>query len=668
MKKPILLTLFLVVVATMWANMASAQSGTANGMEYVDLGLPSGTKWATCNLGATRPEDYGDYYAWGEIIPNKTEYTSETYKWYTNGKATKYNKSDGKTTLDPEDDAATAKIGADWHIPSMTEMQELVDNCTWRFVNSKGVLGYEVEGPNGNFIFLPSAGNYYETELVHTGDRGHYWTSSVSPSHIEYAYSLNFTTYSQSTGDPDRSYGFTIRPVYNKVTTYDLRIAGKQVTSDNCADLSVISGVSGTVNYDPDTKTLTLNNAEITGVLNGVFGIENKAINGLTIKLIGNNRIDCNDAAMLINANTTITGSGTLSVVSNYMNAISFYRESLTIENCDVNLKGAVGIGGGGVENQSLTIRNSNVTVESTNGCIDIINSLTLDGCYIKEPADAYFSTERHGVVYANGSVVIQKLVISKETPVTTYDLRIAGLKVTSANCADLSVIDGVSGTVNYDPDTKTLTLNNAEITGVLNEEYGIENEAINGLTIKLIGNNRIDCNDVAMIFNGNTAITGSGTLSVVSNYMDAIDFNKIQLFFDGCDMNITGAKKGIAGGSNWKMQSLIVRASNLAIWSTDGCVTGIKSLTLNDCAITQPTGAYFQETSHRVVDADGKILTQKLFISKNGSTGITSPEADAVSASKLGVYNLQGVCLGISIDNLPKGIYIVDGKKVVKK
>ena len=178
--------------------------------EYVDLGLPSGTKWATKNLGATKPSDYGDYYAWGETTP-KGEYTWDTYKWGPKDALTKYNDTDRKEILDPEDDAATATLGASWRMPNEDEILELERKCTWTWTTLSGVKGYRVKGPNGKSIFLPAAGTFDGSAPRHVGETLYYPSNSTVFGYactIIMGYSANkYTTTSY------RCDGLTIRPV-----------------------------------------------------------------------------------------------------------------------------------------------------------------------------------------------------------------------------------------------------------------------------------------------------------------------------------------------------------------------------------------------------------------------------------------------------------------------
>ncbi len=206
----------------------STPDGVVDGHEYVDLGLPSGTLWATMNVGATSTTDSGDYFAWGETAP-KENYDWSTYKWY-NGAGTssantftKYNTKssygtvDNKTVLEAADDAATANWGTGWRMPSFEEVQELLSSsyCTWTWRTLNGVNGQLVVGPNGNSIFLPAAGYRYYTSLYGAGSYGYYWSSSLSSNIPSSAYYLIFGPgiHDPGWGGHDRCWGQSVRPV-----------------------------------------------------------------------------------------------------------------------------------------------------------------------------------------------------------------------------------------------------------------------------------------------------------------------------------------------------------------------------------------------------------------------------------------------------------------------
>ena len=175
---------------------------TQNGYTWVELGLPSGLRWAAYNIGAKKPEEYGNYYAWGEIA-TKTTYDWSTYK-YADGSydaLTKYcdNSSYGNngftdelTTLETADDAATQNWGGNWRMPTIDEWRELIDNCTWTWTTKNSVNGYEVKATNGNSIFLPAAGYRNDDERSSAGSYGYYWSSSLSTNYPDYAQSVYF--------------------------------------------------------------------------------------------------------------------------------------------------------------------------------------------------------------------------------------------------------------------------------------------------------------------------------------------------------------------------------------------------------------------------------------------------------------------------------------------
>ena len=190
--------------------------------EYVDLGLS--VKWATCNVGAESPEEYGDYFAWGETEP-KEKYDWSTYKYckgtiktmtkYCTNSSFGYNGfTDNKTVLDPEDDAATVNWGGAWRMPTDEEMTELRTLCKRTWTTQNGVNGYKFVGPNGNSIFLPAAGHMGGTSLINVGSYGDYWSSSLNTSKPRSAYYVFFnSSYVYRSYNDPRYYGYSVRPV-----------------------------------------------------------------------------------------------------------------------------------------------------------------------------------------------------------------------------------------------------------------------------------------------------------------------------------------------------------------------------------------------------------------------------------------------------------------------
>ena len=193
-----------------------------NGHEYVDLGLS--VKWATCNVGANSPEDYGAYFAWGETNP-KVTYHWYNYKYLDDSSSvlTKYNTDsnggtvDNKTTLELSDDVARVNWGGGWRMPTDAELTELRENCTWTWTTQKGVYGYKVtskkSGNTNKYIFLPAAGLRSGSSLEDTGSSGNYWSSSLDAGSPYYAYGLSFYSDYVYWSSYSRYYGRSVRPV-----------------------------------------------------------------------------------------------------------------------------------------------------------------------------------------------------------------------------------------------------------------------------------------------------------------------------------------------------------------------------------------------------------------------------------------------------------------------
>ena len=179
-------------------------SGTINGYEYVDLGLS--VKWATCNIGADSPEDYGNYYAWGEPVTKST---------YTSDNSVTYGVEMDDFSGDAEYDAATANWGGTWRMPTDSERTELRTSCTWTWTTLNSVNGYKVTGTNGNSIFLPAAGYRSSSSLYSAGSHGDYWSSTPYGSGTYDAYRLSFDSSGVNRYSHYffRYHGYSVRPV-----------------------------------------------------------------------------------------------------------------------------------------------------------------------------------------------------------------------------------------------------------------------------------------------------------------------------------------------------------------------------------------------------------------------------------------------------------------------
>ena len=221
MKKTLLFALALVTVRIMplyGQNQKNATTGTLNDHDWVDLDLPSGTLWATCNIGASNPEDYGNYYAWGEIR-TKAFYNLDNYHHAKgNNGLTKYCSEseydadygyngfiDDLTILQTCDDAATANWGTGWRMPTEKEWEELLQNTTSKWATQNGVRGKLFTAKNGETLFLPAAGRH-EDELVTVGSLGFYWSRALDIDIPNYAWCLCFTPYDDGAESDEQVY------------------------------------------------------------------------------------------------------------------------------------------------------------------------------------------------------------------------------------------------------------------------------------------------------------------------------------------------------------------------------------------------------------------------------------------------------------------------------
>ena len=237
-----------------------AGGGSGGDHAYVDLGLPSGLLWATCNVGADNPEDYGDYFAWGETQPKDT-YNWNTYQYcngsyntltkYCNNSSYGYNGfTDNLTTLLPEDDAATANWGSDWRMPTEGEWQELYDNTTVTWTTQNGVNGRLFTASNGNSLFLPAAGSRYDSSLNDAGTYGYYWSSSLDTGNPSSAWYFYFDSGGYYVGSNLRYYGQSVR--------------GVRSGSQNTAPTGAIDG-KFTINEDGDQVYFSQGNLQYIG-------------------------------------------------------------------------------------------------------------------------------------------------------------------------------------------------------------------------------------------------------------------------------------------------------------------------------------------------------------------------------------------------------------------
>ena len=438
------------------------------------------------------------------------------------------------------------------------------------------------------------------------------------------------------------------------VPRYGVQIAGVDVTALNCKDLSVIDGVDGKMSYDPETNTLTMKDVTING--SHINGIVNRSVEGMKIKLVGNNTITTNEACITILQPSTISGSGTLRLKSSD-NCGLYLPSSLTVEGVTIYAEGEWGIAGQEFQTfgNVLTICNAYVEATGSSGSICDLQNLVLDGCAITQPVGASFDANSYAVVL-NDKLVTDKVVIEPDS----YGINIAGVNVTKKNCKDLSVIDGVDGKMSYDPETKTLTMEDVTINTPGN---GIWNKYVEGLKIVVVGNNIITSQTACISIQKTSTISGSGTLRLKTPY-DCGLYLHTSLSVEGVKLYVEG-KYGVAGVDGKGGEILTLRNAYVEATGREGSVCDLQNLILDGCTITQPEGAAFDGALHAVA-LNGEMVTDKVVIEPDAS-GISDITTDVPAHTK-GIYSVTGVKQTQQWNELPAGIYIVDGVKRVKR
>ena len=441
------------------------------------------------------------------------------------------------------------------------------------------------------------------------------------------------------------------------IEKYGLLIGGIDVTSANYNAIDQLPGVTGSLSYDPAKKILRMAYATIPTDDDKV-AVHNQSVDGLKIEMTGENAMS-GGTGCILERPTTITGSGNMTITGTKGCGVALKNTMLTIKGIEVRVSGATeGISGDKSAGCGLAVNDAHVEAEGSQGSVVGISKLQLNTCYIKEPSGAAFDATLKGVA-AKGALVKEKVVM---TPPIKYGVMVAGVEVTVDNCADLSVIDGVKGTVSYDPATKTLTLKDATIDK--SGDYNIYNYGLDGLKIKVLGTNSLTSdNDISINLKEEATFVGNGTLKIKSNYYGiGIRRDEVNCTISECKMYIESVS-GIDG--NWEGNDLTIRGAYIELDCRDDLITCITNLHLVDCEIKQPKGAVY-DTALKAIVVDGVKQKGKLVIEPT-TDGIGTIDAD-VPARKQGIYTLQGVKVAQDWNSLPPGTYIRDGKKMIKR
>lgn len=553
---------------------------------------------------------------------------------------------------------------------------------------------------------------------------------------------------------------------------YNLLIGGKRVTSENCGDLTAIEGVKGKASYDPTTNTLTLENATISSTAEKAAGVALwNSIKDLTIKIVGNNTITSEKSGAMVNyEKLTFTGDGKLTITG----AMSGNEDycygvlnpgTITVNGCSLEISGGIN----GITSGRWKFNKCNVRIKGggtdkdefkgSMGRLGYVPEFT--DCKIVSPEGTKWKElKKSGYTFqslfgSNDKVVTDWVTIKPEnaTP-ENYNMLICGKRVTSENCGDLTVIDGVKGKAIFDAATNTLTLENATIAATGDKDAGLWT-SVKNMTIKLIGENTISSdkrgalvNYDKLTFAGEGKLTITGSMSGNEDYCYGV-LNPGSIIVDGCTLEISGGVNGITSG-RWKFNKCNVRIKGNGTTKDEfkgsiGRVSYVPEFT--DCSIVTPTGTEWKKLDksgyiYYSLFANDKVVTDWVTIQPNGAettydlvleevgereiaviaivkdiTGIgmmavkkliatapciikenmTEEEAKAardrllevgakasiyphgtwkptgisvqtIDAKESVIYTLQGVRLNAKFESLPAGVYIVNGKKVLKK
>ncbi len=456
-----------------------------------------------------------------------------------------------------------------------------------------------------------------------------------------------------------------ISPIY-----YTVKICGVQITNENKDDLTVIPGVSGTVSFKPSTKTLKLKDAVIETEGTGIL---NESADGLNIEVEGDCKINAGGDCISLELPGYIKGAsetemGSLTLNSAKASALlvntapDAFGWSATIDDLKLTATGKYGIAGknGNTSIGSLQISHSYVRAKGTSGSIINFKSVDLERCELLKPDGAAFDG---GTLKKNGSVVTDEAFIS------TYDmygLYICNTEVTSKNKDNLASVSSTikKGEIQYFPETKTLRLN-----GVVMDRTGqcIKNSKVDSLTIEVQGDCELKSSDNdCMVLNMPTTITSvdctkdSLKLSCADDYSCSALWVNAPVTLANLNLTATGENYAISSGP-YKSYPLVIENSTIRAKGVNGAIKDFDTVTLKGCEIITPEGAEFR---FGTLWLNG-IVTDALITPKS-VVGIN--EATNNAPSREGIYTLEGVRLNTPFDQLPRGIYIVGGKKIFKK
>ena len=573
---------------------------------------------------------------------------------------------EGKNTISPKD-YSCIYVGAAGTITgpgSLENSGDIVTDADLTFKNTTVTaerLYVEDPGTDATFAFD-------KAYVTLSGDRNNETIvcSELNLTDCEFLYpsSASFSAAAKTVVDAD-GYGIIDDIVIGR--TYGITVAGVSVHELN-KDNVIGEGITGTVRYDIDTHTLTLDNAKITSATSACIDIS-RDINVL-IELIGEDSLTQTGGtyALYIGQNDTITiaGNGSLAIESS-QNGIKLSSASqLTISECQVAVNGATrGITGiDGTKGETLILDKATVRAKgAANGSICNLQTLDFTDCSIVSPESAIWKSANHQIESKDGSVVKDEVVIAR-----AYPIYVAGVRLNAINKDDIATAAGIStGTITFDDENNVLTLENVVLETAKN---GIETIGSTGLTIELVGENSItsDKNGIsaytALTIDGN----GSGKLEIAAGNT-ALSSLSESLVISKAEVTASGAQYGIYGSYNSELE--ISKSTVRAKGTTQGSIARFKSITLTGCSIATE-GATVALSAEDATDysvmVEGAIATAEVVIEpKTTAIETIAAEQPLFYAHDGRIYGAEGMriytLLGLDVTHLNgqlNGVYIV--------
>ncbi len=429
---------------------------------------------------------------------------------------------------------------------------------------------------------------------------------------------------------------------------YGLTIAGVAVTSENCADLSGIGGVTiegdGKLSYDHTQTTLTMKNVKIER--EGETLIKNASVAGLKIVVDGAcSLVGKESAAMVLKANTSIEGTGSLSISAPEAYAIYLDNALLTLKDLELTVAGDYGLAGDEtIGSEGLALENAQLSATGKYGSVFGLSTLTLTKSFLSSPAKAKWDADKHAIVNESGEKLTTEVFFSRIVP---YPLQIAGQDVTNANCTNLLGLSNVSGaSLSYDPANKILRMKDLSI--VAGNENGIKNTGIDGLKVELIGTNNIKTQSEAAIFLGNnTSIVGEGALVLSTESYAAIYISASTILtIDKASVHAEGTW-GVRGASGENEEKLIIKTSECSFKGSEASVAMLEEFSIENCVFAYPRVGHWDAEKHAIVNKDGLPVTETVRVEKYKKYGFTIAGTEVTNTNCEALGSFSWVTLG---------------------